>query len=120
MHKRQFRPDKAATKAAKFHSRYSYISQRLHPNSDPPHQCQYLAGLEDIGVVRAEVFERDGYKCVDCGTPITWRTGHLAHGGNTKISRCDCPANLKTKCVTCHMVREHNREVKFSEAWYRA
>ena len=119
MHKRKFRPDKAATKARRFESRYSYVSTRIHPDSGPPHQCQYLAGLEDIQAVRLEVFERDGYKCVDCGTVVTWDNGHLAHGGNTKISRCDCAENLKTKCWDCHMLREHNREVRFSEAWYR-
>jgi hypothetical protein len=119
MYTRQFRPDKSATKAAKFKSRYSYISFRIHPNSDPPQQCRYLAGLDDIGAARLEVFERDEYTCVDCGVKVGWNNGHLAHGGNTKISRCLCAANLKTKCKNCHLGREHNREVKFGEAWYR-
>src|SRR5580658_7828948 len=113
MHRNPHKLDKEATKAAGFISRSSYISRRVHPDSDPPHPCRYLAGLDDIGAVRLEIFERDNYRCVDCGKRVTWEGGHMAHGGNTKISRCDCPENLKTKCWECHMRKEHNREVKF-------
>jgi hypothetical protein len=122
MHKTPHKLDKEATKAMGFASRYSYISRRLHPGTD--HPCQYLAGMDDIGRIRLQVFERDGWQCVDCQKYIVWEvghpnSGHMAHGGNTKISRCDCPENLKTKCYDCHMLKEHNREVKFGEAWYR-
>jgi hypothetical protein len=122
MHKRQFRPDKAATKARRFKSRYSYVSTRIHPGTESQ-QCEYLAG-DDCEIRRLEVFERDEFKCVGCGVEVPWdgpieKRGHLAHGGNTKISRCWCPSNCSTKCFGCHFLREHNREVKFSAAWYR-
>jgi hypothetical protein len=42
--------------------------------------------------------------------------GHVAHGGNTKVTRCWCPENLTLKCYVCHMLKEHNREPKWSFA----
>lgn len=105
MHRRAHKLDKEATRAAKFMSRYSYVSMRIHPESDTPHGCVYLAGLNDIGKCRDEVFERDEYKCVDCGSRLDLQ---LAHGGNTKISRCWCPENLKTKCHSCHVKNDHH------------
>lgn len=117
MHKRQFRPDKSATRNKHYLSRYSYVSQRIHPGTIGQ-QCEYLAG-EDCETRRLEVFDRDEFKCVDCGKKVSWDRGHLAHSGNTKIQRCWCPQALKTKCYECHIIKEHNREVKFSEAWFR-
>jgi hypothetical protein len=106
MHTHPFRKDAAATKAAGFASRFSYVSFRIHPESDPPHQCVYLAGLEDIGKRRAEVFKRDGNRCVLCASRINLQ---LRHGGNTKVSRCWCTENLSCRCSECHMVKEHGR-----------
>jgi hypothetical protein len=111
MHRTPHRIDKEATEAAGFHSRYSYISLRVHPRSDPPHPCVYLAGLEDIGQRRHEVFVRDRFLCVDCGCVVVEfgpDAGELAHGGNTKISRCWCMANLSTKCTPCHRKNDHH------------
>lgn len=110
MHKRPFRIDEEATKARNFASKFSYVSKRIHPDSD--HQCEYLAGL-DVARRRKQVFERDEYRCWDCGAHVTWGQGHMAHGGNTKVSRCDCMENLKTKCLNCHMIREHGREPRW-------
>ena len=114
MHKTPHQLDEAATKTRNFASRYSYVSRRIHPGTE--HQCEYLAGLEDVGKRRHEVFERDEWRCVDCGEPINWHNGHMAHGGNTKVSRCYCLENLKTKCFTCHMVKEHGRFPRFGES----
>lgn len=111
MHRRPHKLDAVSTAAAHFASEYSYVSRRVHPGTD--HQCEYLSGLEDVGKRRREVFERDEYRCVDCGERVTWDRGHMAHGGNTKIERCDCPENLRTKCWKCHMIREHGREPRF-------
>jgi hypothetical protein len=108
MHKRPFKKDEKATAEKHYHSRYSYVSRRIHPDSDPPHGCEYLCGLVDVGERRQLVFERDGYKCVDCGKQISWSGGHLAHKGHTKISRCDCPENLSCKCPPCHQENDHS------------
>jgi|SRR5712664_879575 len=116
MHRRPHKKDDAATKAAKFESRYSYISFRLHPGTT--HQCVYLAGL-DTEACRMAVYVRANGRCQYCGKrlplngDLMWRA-HLAHGGNTKVSRCWCPENLTLKCYHCHIVVEHNREVRWS------
>jgi len=109
MHNRPFKKDEVATKAARFRSKYSYISRRMHPDSNPPHQCEYLAGLDDIGVRRCLVFSRDKFRCVDCGGTEQFDDPlEMAHGGNTKISRCDCMENLKTKHHSCHGINDHS------------
>lgn len=113
MHRFQTHKDKEATKAKKYLSRYSYVSTRIHPCSDPPHQCEYLAGA-DCGIRRAEIFERDGWRCqvAGClGMPL-----ELSHGGRTKVSRCWCYENLTTLCRFHHMRRDGNRVPRFSEA----
>jgi hypothetical protein len=108
VHKTPHKLDAEATKAKNYHSRYSYVSRRIHFGTD--HQCEYLAGLVDCGERRDMIFERDGGRCVDCGKKLhkdCWDT-HLAHGGHTKISRCWCPENLKLKCHDCHMKNDHH------------
>lgn len=110
MHRRPHKLDAQATAARHFASRYSYVSRRIHPGTD--HACEYLAGLDDTGKRRTEVFERDGNECVICGSK---RELTLRHGGNTKISRCWCPENLSCRCWTCHLVREHGRFPRFGE-----
>jgi hypothetical protein len=117
LHRRPFHKDKEATRAAHFASKYSYISRRVHLGSDPPHGCVYLAGLEDCGQRRLEVFARDGWKCVECGGSPANQAHYsqhtllqLAHGGHTKISRCWCMENLKTLCHDCHVKSHHGRD----------
>ena len=112
MHRNPHKLDKEATKAAGFHSRYSYVSRRIHEGTN--HPCVYLAGLEDCGKRRGEVFDRDRYLCVDCKRVVMtgvpgWlpEAANLAHGGHTKISRCWCMENLKTKCHDCHRDNDH-------------
>jgi hypothetical protein len=108
MHKTPFKKDAEATKAQNYRSKYSYVSRRIHPGT--LHQCEYLAGLEDIGARRTLVFMRDLFTCVDCGLKEGWYDNalELAHGGHTKISRCWCMENLKTKCRRCHGLNDHH------------
>lgn len=107
LHFNKHKLDKEATKARHFSSGYSYVSFRVHPGTD--HGCQYLCGMEDMGKVRTDVFDRDGHKCVDCGTRGEYANPlHLAHKGNTKISRCDCMENLSCKCYRCHSENDHH------------
>lgn len=115
MHNRPFKKDSEATKAAKFKSKYSYVSRQLHAGTD--HACVYLAG-GDCEIRRMEIFERDGHCCVKCGKQVPWAgpvtvRGHVMHGGNTKVSRCWCFENLTLGCFNCHFGKEgHNREVQ--------
>src|SRR5712664_4205491 len=97
VHCRPHKKDFEATRKANFASKYSYFSYRVHPHSDPQHQCVYLAGLEDTGKQRMAIFERDEFHCVSCGKKVnpelpSWHpdSAQWDHEGNTKISRCDC------------------------------
>jgi len=120
VHRRQYRRDDAATKAAAFLCpRYSYISRRIHPGSDPPHQCQYLAG-DDVGVMRERIFKREEGRCWNCGAYYGLNYGELRHlVGGDKYSRCWCPENLGWGCPKCHRI-EHNREPKWGESAKRS
>jgi hypothetical protein len=105
MHRRPHKKDREATKAARFLSRYSYVSQRIHPGTEK--QCIYLAG-RDCEFQRVIVLTRDNFICVDCGQKLDWETAHLAHGGHTKVERCWCRENLSTKCGLCHDGNDHH------------
>ena len=113
MHRNPHKIDREASKAAHFLSRYSYVSLRIHPESDPPHQCIYLAG-DDVAGARRACFESDNWRCVNCQRCISWETGEMDHGGKTKVQRCSCPENLSTKCRRCHN-RKHNRQVQLRD-----
>ena len=65
----------------------------------------------DMAVLRAQVFERDGYRCqhvkrvgseiYHCWNRVTWETGHLAH---IQVKRMggDTLANTFASCADCH------------------
>jgi hypothetical protein len=110
MHQRPHRIDRAATEARLFYDPRSYISLRVHPSGNG-HQCVYLAG-KDKEIRRRCVFDRDGWRCVLCGTHVSWNSGELMHGGHTKVERCDCMENLSTGCRPCH-TREHGRDPRW-------
>ena len=67
-------------------------------------RCSQLGG-------RAQVFERDGYRCqhvkrvgseiYHCWNRVTWETGHLAH---IQVKRMggDTLANTFASCADCH------------------
>ena len=52
---------------------------------------------------RERVFERDGYMCVDCGTPYGLSVQHRVGRGMGGSKSSDNMSNLLTMCVT------HNR-----------
>ena len=110
MHKRPIRKDAAATRAAGYWSRYSYVSLRVHPGTT--HQCEYLSGA-DCSDRRRVVFDRDHWRCVDCGSESALELDHM--GGNTKVTRCWCMEALQTRCNSCHR-RRHGREVRLGGA----
>jgi 5-methylcytosine-specific restriction endonuclease McrA len=113
-HRFQTHKDVEATKRRHFYSRHSYVSTRVHPGVGT--QCEYLAE-GDASERRLRVFERDGFKCVDCGSSMDLE---LSHGGHTKVSRCWCFANLWTRCRPCHIVFDGNRTTRFSEVISRS
>ena len=52
--------------------------------------------------LRREVMERDGYRCVDCGSQKHLQVDHklsVFHGGETEID------NLKTRCRDCNLAK---------------
>lgn len=55
--------------------------------------------------VREQVFERDGYKCLRCGSTKNLTIDHavpLSRGGSKKIE------NLQTLCQECNCHKENN------------
>jgi hypothetical protein len=115
VHRNPHKRDKEATRAAKFLSRYSYVSFRIHPGTT--HPCVYLAG-SDCGAVRERIFQRDHFRCQleNCQICVSLATGELDHiEGKRKVIRCWCDENLRTVCKKHHR-RKHNREPKWSFA----
>lgn len=59
--------------------------------------------------LRHEVFKRDGYKCVECGSTKDETTLHIDHiipkaqDGNDELD------NLRTLCVTCNLSKSNRK-----------
>lgn len=62
------------------------------------------------GKTRERVFERDGYMCVDCGTPYTLTIQHRASKGMGGSKSSDQMSNLLTMCVTHNLLLESDAE----------
>ena len=62
---------------------------------------------KDMALLRQIVFERDRYRCCDCGKPVSWDSGHLAHIQSRGAGGSDVPENLRTLCAICH-AKDHN------------
>jgi hypothetical protein len=99
--------DPAATAAAKFTDKRSYV--RLDGK-------RFLFG-DDIEQLRRQVFERDGYRCtgevvdeVDgiiyhgerCDRPVAWDSGHMHHIQSRGKRGDDSLSNCVTVCDRCH------------------
>lgn len=53
--------------------------------------------------LRRQVFERDGWRCVNCGRQICWETGHMHHiHSKGKLGPGDVLSNCATLCRRCH------------------
>ena len=67
--------------------------------------------------LRRRTFERDGYKCVECGSRRRLECDHVlskANGGS------DDPANLQTLCANCHHAktrRENGFDIESVNEW---
>lgn len=63
-----------------------------------------------LTALRLACFERDNYRCTDCGRPTTWGLGHMAHIVGRGRGGSDTLSNVTTKCAVCHLEREHNQK----------
>lgn len=59
---------------------------------------------------RERVFERDGYMCVDCGTPYGLTIQHRVSKGMGGSKNLDQMSNLLTMCVTHNVLLESDAE----------
>lgn len=110
-HKRQSHKDVAATKAAGFLSRGSYVSTIVRSHfGGPEHQCLYLAGA-DAMKAKDGLYARDRGCCAGCQRQYhvsLLDLNHREHG--TKMSRCWHPSNLDLRCNrgrNCHATFHH-------------
>ena len=75
-----------------------------------PEKVLILKGKE-LEQLRRDCFKRDGYKCVDCGSSVSWESGHMAHIIRRKKGG-DYLNNVTTKCFQCHIGKEHGLSSK--------
>lgn len=66
---------------------------------------QYL-GSQHWRELRAKVFERDGYKCLKCGTPHNLRGHHRRYRSNLELCT---EADIETLCEKCH--NHHHKQM---------
>lgn len=58
---------------------------------------------------RFEVFERDGWQCVDCGSPFNLTLSHKLHAGmGGGKGPGDTMDNCETRCIICHDEEERH------------
>jgi len=84
--------------------------QALQDHSIRPTK-RFLGLPEDWAIIRKQILERDGHKCIWCGCTIWPEVDHIirrADGGT------EDPENLRTLCVHCH-ARRHPEN-----AWLQA
>lgn len=70
-------------------------------------------GKHDMKILRQERYEMDGGKCVDCGAQVFlenggWWNAHLAHIIGRGAGGPDTIENTRTKCIVCHIGKDHN------------
>lgn len=66
------------------------------PKSRPPREVWQS--------LRAEVWERDGGRCVHCLTPVLLNVCHIDHIQSGKLAN-NMKSNLRTLCRCCHVLR---------------
>ena len=83
---------------------------KITPQPKPAKQIR-LKG-KDMEALRRACFERDNYICVQCGNPVSWQSGHMAHIKSHGSGGSDILENVKTKCQHCHIILEHIKAIK--------
>jgi 5-methylcytosine-specific restriction endonuclease McrA len=60
-----------------------------------------------------EVFERDGWQCVDCPSVTNLTLSHIIHKGmGGKKGPGDTKENCVTRCMSCHDKEERHLDGK--------
>ena len=75
------------------------------------------------GIVRRTVFERDGYRCVECGRAGRLECDHVAPLQREPSQDPFNSHGLQTLCRSCHIKktrRENRRELTPAELAWRA
>lgn len=68
-------------------------------------------------VLRRKVFERDGYRCVDCHHSGRLECDHIvprAKGGEKYLL-----SNLATRCRNCHIAKTQKENQKEPSTWQK-
>lgn len=68
--------------------------------------------------VRAMVFERDGNRCLRCGTTSNLQLSHIYPKGKYRKMEHD-PLNLKILCLGCHLFWWHKHPLEAGE-WLKS
>lgn len=83
-----------------------HIAQALEntygPLQEPPHESKAYKRRKISGTVRAQVMERDQYRCVRCGS---WERLSLDHIHPVSKGGTDHPDNLQTMCQSCNSAK---------------
>jgi hypothetical protein len=79
---------------------------------------EYYAGMDvqkgtpDWEKLRALIFERDGMKCVDCGTFLAGKAYNCHHAKPVSQGGRGDPMNLVSLCPSCHRKRHSYFELE--------
>ena len=98
------------------YTRINPVSVRRRARSGKPGKLGIVRLYgDDLTALRRQCFERDEYRCVDCGCLVAWDeeeatergipVGDMAHIKG-KRNHGDTLGNVRTKCRRCHD-REH-------------
>lgn len=94
--------DREATKAAKFKDRRSWVG------SNSEGRYVRLFG-KDMVALRNLVFERDRFRCVDCGPDYRFGIQHLlelSHDRPRSLGGSDTEENTHCRCRKHHRIRD--------------
>jgi len=72
---------------------------------------------EALTALRRRVFERDGWKCCECGRGCSWATGHLAHIIGRGRGGSDTEENTRLLCGDCHHAEHNPKAVPPKASW---
>lgn len=61
--------------------------------------------------LKKKVFDRDGWQCVECGSPVCLTLAHIEHAGlGGGKGPGDTMENTRCLCIHCHQKEEHGQD----------